>query len=70
MIGWQTFWTIATSSPSNTRLNEPMLAGEGSHPQARRSAPHHEDRGIEPRRVFDAIEGELESRIAPQRLQA
>ncbi len=34
MIGWQTLWTIATSSPSNTRLNEPMLAGEGFAPSS------------------------------------
>jgi hypothetical protein len=34
MIGWQTLWTTATSSPSNTFLNELMLAGEGFAPSS------------------------------------
>ena len=46
------------------------LPAKVSHPQARRSKPRRDGPSIEPRRVFDAIEGELESRVAPQRLQA
>jgi len=34
MMGLQIFWTIATSSGRSTRLNEPILAGDGFWPSS------------------------------------